>query len=126
MPKSRIEVKIPNVGTQFVVVGISNQPARYSILRARAEILSGPATQVALKVMERESGPDISTILEYTLSDNPIDAWENGEIFFYARERAGLNNTGTGTTFIGVKCNTQDNNGGGNTIEVHLDVLLES
>jgi hypothetical protein len=124
MPKSRIETRVSNVGLEFVVVEIPNQPASYSILRARAQVTDGPATQVAMKVMERGSGPDICTVLEYSLSDNDglaeIDAWEDGEIFFHAKVRAGLNNSGTGTTFIGVKCDDV-----GNIVEVHLDILLE-
>ena len=68
--QSRITSIHLNVGTDWNTNEIGNVPASFIFLRVRALIISGPATTVALKIMEDE---DELVAVEYSLTSNFID-----------------------------------------------------
>ena len=121
MAKARIEATLTDVGTDFVVATVTNEPAAYRILRARAKVISGTASSVALRVTEDNTESIADIALEYELTSGSIDATEaDEEILFFAKDRSSTN-VSLGNTYIAVKCDTS-----GNTVNVKLDVLIEA
>jgi hypothetical protein len=113
--REEISTTINNVGTSFVSVGVSG-PAKYQIHRARAILLSGTGTSLALRVRQKDTAQE--TKLEYSLTAGGIDSLETAdEILIYTKERSAAVN-GTGTTYIGVQCDA----GTTNSIYVALDI----
>lgn len=109
----RIKKQILNVDNTWTNATVERRPGKYIILRARAIILSGAATQIALRVSEAPSPTDDEIALEYTLTDDLIDYEEY--VFFESQKRD--LETGAGTTYLSCKCDAGDN-----TIMVILDI----
>ena len=116
MTPDRIEATITAVGTSFVIVEVE-APAEYVIKRARAEIIDGSGSTVALRVAEASSFEGKKTPLEYTATPIPLDSAE--DTYFKTTERQ-KDFKEKGTTWIAVMCDTT-----GNTVEVTLDIRRE-
>ena len=115
-PIDEISATIENVGTSFVTVSVVG-PAKYQIHRARATIVSGAATSVALRVRQKDVVHE--TKLEYSLTATEIDSIETQDkILIHTKVRDSRAN-GQGTTIIGVKCDS-----GTSTIYVALDIEI--
>ncbi len=119
MARRRITYTFENVGTEWSVVGIPNQPRRYLIERARAEITDGSGSTVAIKVMEAEDGNVIDTVLEYDLQDNPLD-FPEVDILFHS-PTPNKDHKFLATTYIGVVCET----GNDNTVRFSMDIEID-
>ena len=116
MIPDRIETTIAAVGTSFVIIALE-APAEYVIKRARAEIVSGSGSTVALRVAEASSFEGKKIPLEYSATATPLDSAE--DTYFKTTERQ-KDFKEKGTTWIAVMCDTT-----GNTVEVTLDIRRE-
>lgn len=110
---ARIDTTIQNVGTDWSVVEIPT-PSEYVIMRARANIISGDGTSVALRVSETLDATGTDIVLEYSLTANPLDSVE--DIYFRTSSR-NKDNKELGKSWISVKCNS-----GTSTVEVKIDL----
>lgn len=104
-----------NVGTTFA--GSSQAvsgPAKYQIHRARALLVSGTGTSVALRVRQKDDAKE--TKLQYSLTATEIDSIETQDnIVIHTKERTNNN----GNTYIAVKVNS------GSDTEVYVALDIE-
>lgn len=98
MARKRIITTITDVDTDWTNGNITKKPANYVILRARAIVIDGPATQVALRVKRSNQSGDQYIDLEYELTDDYIDSAE--DVWFKSDT---VEESGTGTTYFQVK-----------------------
>lgn len=111
----RIRVGFNGVGTSWVTKEVTGVYPKFLIIRARAEIVSGAGTEVALRVAETDNL--ITTLqipIQYALDESPLDSRE-GDILVHAK-RAG-NKVG-GSIWIAVKVNSGSNS----VVYVNLDI----
>jgi len=112
MKQQRLSATISNVGTSWTEAQVDQIPDKIKIIRVRAHVVSGTGTQVALSVREQpESTQAQDTVLEYSLTPEPLDSSE--EILAFAKK---ARHSATGSLYILVKCNTA-----GNEVVVKMD-----
>ena len=111
--RERISVDVENIGTSWVSVKVKEKPARYRIWRARVNLKTGTATEVALRVSEHSNGDEENIVLEYAPTSGYIDFEEPGWLFISKENVQNLR----GTTTIALKADTT-----GNAFSVELDI----
>jgi hypothetical protein len=114
----KIRYTFTDIDTDWTQVAITT-PARYTIIRARAEIISGSGTKVALRVKEADTAYDIDTVLEYDIGtvSHPLDSMEDIQVVPLQRDSVTNNNT---RTYFAVKCDT----GTDNLVKISIDIEI--